>query len=46
MQQSLPLTFPAENISSLAIHLKLTHVSLDGLPAFDLSCILVRKSAT
>ena len=46
MQQGLPLTFPAENISALAIHLKLTDVPLDGLPAFDLSRIFVRKPPT
>ena len=43
MQQRLPLTFPAQDISWLAIHLKLAYVPAYRLPAFDLSRIFVWK---
>jgi hypothetical protein len=43
MQQGLPLTLAAEEISSLAVFLWLTDVAADRGPAFDLSCIFVRK---
>ena len=43
MQQRLALTLPAEKIARLAIHLQLTDVASDRGPAFDLSCIFVRK---
>ena len=41
VQQSLPLPSAAPQITGLARKLKLTHVTADGFPAFDLTSVLV-----
>jgi hypothetical protein len=45
MQQRLPLTLPAQDISRLAIHLDLAYVPSDRLPAFDLPCVFIGKAS-
>jgi hypothetical protein len=46
VQERLPLTFPAKDISWFAIHLNLTDVPSHRAPTFDLSRIFVRKPPT